>query len=239
MVQFSGVNTAVHEQDFLMQFISQRLNLDPASALQHYLQNGRESAEKLKHIVQNELNLHTPFTMIDFASGYGMVARHYQTVMPQAQVTTCDIHADANAFNHEQFGFDTIQSMSVPEELGIDKQFDVLFTLSFFSHISDGYFFRWLLRLYQMVKPGGHFIFTTHGRVSSNYVLAPNQIAFNADSEQKDLEGQFYGTAYTHPSYVMNQVSQLHAHHPMTIRLYKEAHWWGHQDVFVIHKHAV
>lgn len=229
--------TTVHENDFLLQFIKERGALSSEDALLHYLANGRDSAEKLNRIIQ-DLNVKQPFEFLDFASGYGMVARHYATMIPQARVTTCDIHPEANAFNHEQFGFETIQSQSVPEELRVERQFDVVFTLSFFSHISDAYFSRWLLRLYQLVKPGGYLIFTTHGRVTSNYVLGKNQIIFYPDSEQKDLEGQYYGTAYTHPSYVMDKVSDLHVYSPVRFELFKEGFWWGHQDLYVLGKMA-
>ena len=231
-----SLNTTVHPNDFLFGFIKERTGMSDADVLAHYLENGRTSAEKLNEIIVHDLKMNQPFQMLDFASGYGMVARHYSSVLSQAQVITCDIHAEANAFNQTQFGFETIQSKSVPEELIMDRQFDAVFTLSFFSHISDAYFSRWLLRLYQLVKPGGYLIFTTHGRVTSGYALANGQIIFHPDSEQKDLEGQFYGTAYTHPSYVMSQISDLQAHHPLKIALFKEAHWWEHQDLYVVQK---
>ena len=98
--------TAVHENDFLLQFIKERESLSSEDALSHYLANGRDSAEKLNRIIQ-DLGVKQPFDFLDFASGYGMVARHYATVMPQARVTTCDIHPEANAFNREKFGFET------------------------------------------------------------------------------------------------------------------------------------
>jgi len=57
-------------------------------------------------------------------------------------------------------------SRHVPEDLALGRTFDVVFALSFFSHVPEATFGRWLRALFAGVSEGGILIFTTHGLAS-------------------------------------------------------------------------
>jgi hypothetical protein len=52
--------------------------------------------------------------ILDFASGYGCVSRHFKNVMPSALLTAMDIHENAYHFNKMHFGVDAIVSSVDP-----------------------------------------------------------------------------------------------------------------------------
>ena len=62
-------------------------------AFEHYFANGLESAERIKKIIMGSIPPHgistinpNKFSLSDFASGFGMVNRHFNNVLPQAKV---------------------------------------------------------------------------------------------------------------------------------------------------------
>jgi len=230
-----GVHPFIHPDDFLFSHIgADGKTADPVG---HYFADGRHSAETLRDIIAGERGRDFQhFSLLDFASGYGMVARHYPVVLPHADATTCDIHPPANAFNAEHLPVKTLQSASSPEDLHIEQSFDVVFALSFFSHVSFEAFPKWLGKLYACVKKGGLFIFTTHGSYSSPPThIRPDDHIFIAQSEQKDLDTRLYGITWTSPTYVIRHLKSLETDPvAMKIALFREGHWWDHQDLFVI-----
>jgi hypothetical protein len=78
-------------------------------------------------------------------------------------VTACDIHPEAGAFLREKLGVAAVGSVEVPEKFNLGQRFDVVFALSFFSHLPHSGWRRWLLALAEHTGPDGILIFTTHG----------------------------------------------------------------------------
>jgi hypothetical protein len=114
--------------------------------VRHYFDNGLESARKLAHLTAQFLPEVPRPSILEFASGYGCVTRHLLNVMPHAQVTACDIHPQANSFV-QGLGFDTVASASAPEDFNVGRKFDVVFALSFFTHMPRSTWARWLYAL--------------------------------------------------------------------------------------------
>ena len=232
------VHGLVHPGDYLFHYIRGIRSL--ADPVEEYFSNGRNSANLLRSILFDQLGgfrADRIFSLLDFASGFGMVARHYPIVLPNAVVTTCDIHAEANRFNAANIGTRSLQSTVIPEELSAEGAFDVVFSLSFFSHVSDEFFLRWLSKLYSLVKPGGYLVFTTHGRFSTEKPLPPEGIHFIPQAEQQDLEARYYGTSYVAPSYVIGLLDRLdETPRARSLALFREAYWWSHQDLYVVAK---
>jgi len=239
-----GVHPEIHPDDFLFKFLCDP-NVMPSvqAAIDLYFSDGQNSAQKLRQVLTQKLGMSDePFSLLDFASGYGMVARHYRNAFPKGlDLTTCDIHPEANNFNSARIGCETIQSTSYPEDLKTDRTFDVVFCLSFFSHIGPEYFQRWLIKLYSLVREGGYLVFTAHSRftpVGPGQDLAPGELVFVTDSEQKDLDPNLYGLSYSTPEYVFGALRDIDPRGPEKYRVafYSEAFWWEHQDIYAIAK---
>ena len=136
---------------------------------------------------------------------------------------------------------DTVLSKSNPVDFDLDRQFDIVFALSFFSHMPDRTWGPWLEALFRHVRPGGSLIFTTHGQISreklfnNSFEFSPEGFWFATASEQHDIDTAEYGTTMTSTVYVTRQIFRRLA---SPIALLSEGFWWGHQDVYVVAKLA-
>ena len=79
----------------------------PEAAVLYYFSDGDRSAKLLATLIYENLGFgrDIPFQLLEFASGYGRVTRHWN-MGSDASVTTCDIHAAAVEFNRRELGFD-------------------------------------------------------------------------------------------------------------------------------------
>lgn len=145
----------------------------------------------------------------------------------------CDIHPQAVAFLQKEIGVNALLSAREPEKLVLPMPFDVVFALSFFSHMPGTTWARWLVRLSEAVKPGGILLFTTHGLASRQYLgnpaIPPDGFWFASVSEQKDLPTEDYDSAIVTPEFVKRTMATIPSLDLLTVQ---EAYWWGHQDLY-------
>jgi SAM-dependent methyltransferase len=233
-----GVVPAVHEDDFMWRYIFQSRHLPtPESAVQYYLSDGAKSAQQLKDLIAQYVpsaDSEGRYSLLEFACGYGMVSRHVTSVLGNVDLTCCDIHDNAINFIRERLGEHAVLSAHVPEDVVFNDSFDVVFALSFFSHMPNSTFARWLATLFSAVKPGGILLFTTHGLISAErqgVTIPENGFWFRSESEQKDLEASEYGTTLTTQSYVVDQLATLAG---ASLTDFRSGLWWGHQDLYVV-----
>ncbi len=227
----------IHPNDFIFAFIRDDPTLaDKDRAPQIYLDSGATTANVLRDV----LNQHRPsrqhlFTMLEFASGYGRISRHFRKVIPEADVTACDIHPEAIGFLREM-GIKAELSAGIPEEFNLSRKFDVIFALSFFTHMPRRTWGRWLYALADHLEPQGLLIFTTHGQTSRSVMGNPDLDAdgfwFTPSSEQADLSTAEYGNTITSFDYVYRHVTAT----ALALERFQTA-GWGHQDLYVL-RHA-
>jgi cyclopropane fatty-acyl-phospholipid synthase-like methyltransferase len=228
----------IHEADHIFNFIA-NIPAFPTrpDAVQEYFRNGRESAERLKTLL-SELGGHNePVSLLEFASGYGCVTRHLKLALPSTRIVSCDIHPEAIDFIERTMRIDGLLSRTVPEEANFGGQFDVVFALSFFSHMPKETWGRWLRKLVAGTKPGGLIIFTTHGAKSAEIMSHPpldvEGFWFSPNSEQADLKTADYGTAITSFDFAYSRIALIH---DARLIQFREGFWWRHQDLFVLRR---
>jgi SAM-dependent methyltransferase len=234
-----GVSGAVDPRDWMFWFLYNHANFpNKVDAIDEYFGDGADCAKKLAALIA-ETRPTAGARILEFAAGYGRVTRHLPHAMPEANVLACDIHAEAIAFLRETLGAKARGSVDVPEKFYLDQQFDVVFALSFFSHLPDSSFRRWLVGLAEHTAPGGLLIFTTHGertrKIVGNPAIGPDGFWFKPESEQQDLAGKEYGTTVSLPAYVFAQIAGIPG---MRIVRFQEGFWWEHQDVYVLRRQA-
>jgi SAM-dependent methyltransferase len=236
----------IHSADFIFHFIAQSFPDKPTEAILQYYRNGHYSAKVIAQVVADHAAVQTflgtpwkPARLLDFASGYGCVARHIPRTFPGTELQVADIHPAAMAFNKDLLGFDGALSTTVPEEWAVPAEgFDVIFVLSLFSHLPRQTFTRWLTAICRALKRNGILIFTTHGRVSHRHNLGwipldSDDFGFATRSEQKDLDSQDYGTAVSYPKFVWESIRQQPG---VALTRFQEGFWWRHQDLYVLEK---
>lgn len=231
-----NVNHNIHDADFIFEFLMENpCFLSKEDAINYYFMDGQESAKKLAQYIDGFHYENESLDLLEFASGYGCVTRHLNNVLNNINVTSCDIHNEAIDFLASKLNVSTILSHSIPESFATEEKYDVIFALSFFSHMPKSTWSRWLLSLTNQVNNGGYLIFTTQGFESRKFfgepVLDDEGFWFKSESEQKDLGTDEYGQTIVSKDYVLNVIKQL-----PRIKLieYVEAGWWEHQDVYII-----
>ncbi|HZL41831.1 MAG TPA: methyltransferase [Verrucomicrobiae bacterium] len=235
-----GVSPEVHPEDFIFRFIIAHSGFaSKDAAIQYYFDDGAKSAQKLRKLLAEDCHLDVDtgnLRLLEFASGYGAVTRHLKGALPACRIIGCDIHPEAIRFV-QSLGVEAAQSAPRPEDLHFDTGFDVVFALSFFSHMPKSSFGRWLHKLASVLKPGGHFIFTTHGMISRksfpDWAFDKDGFYFVPFSEQKDLSTAEYGSTVVKPQYVYDQLARIP---DVELVAFHEGFWWEHQDTFVIRR---
>ncbi len=234
-----GVDPHVHLADFVFLYHMDGKDKRPLEdALRVYFEDGRQSAARLTELVREFLPQRPKPRLLEFASGYGCLTRYFVNDPTFFQTTACDIHAEAVDFIRDALGTRAVLSNREPGKLDLGgEQFDVVFALSFFSHIPPTTFAHWLNRLLDAVADGGLLIFTTHGRSGQAAInlqtLGPDGYCFNPISEQKDLPTNEYGTMVVTPYYVLDAIS---GRSDFALKLYRESFWWGFQDIFILER---
>jgi hypothetical protein len=210
------------------------------NAVDAYFTGGQDCARRFAALCREHLQSE-PTTVLEFASGYGRVARHAKHVLPATSWTCSDVHARAVVFNADRLGLASFISPSRPEGWTVEHKFNVVFALSFFSHMPDATFMPWLERLFSTVEPGGILVFTTHGAISLRNMKAGGLDAdfdkdgfyWNTNSDQRDIDSTDYGTSAATLGYVQRASQSLPE---AELIRFQQAFWWSHQDLYVVRK---
>jgi SAM-dependent methyltransferase len=205
-----SVNPEIHGADFMFWVMYEAPGrMDRDSAVSEYFASGRSNALDLTRLLAN----HIPdgeFDLLDFASGYVRVARHFPEVCPRARLTVSDIHPKAIRFAR-RIGLRAVPSTWVPERYR-PGTFDAITTVSFFTHMPRDVWARWLEALSRALKPGGILLFTTHGEAALPHMgvreVEPDGFLFFHHTEQKDLSIEKYGATATMRSFVERAIDQ-------------------------------
>ncbi|MBV9757901.1 MAG: class I SAM-dependent methyltransferase [Alphaproteobacteria bacterium] len=239
-----GVPPAIHSGDFIYEHLlrthrplSEQQNRE--LVIDFYFADGDRSARRLDEVVRR-FHPHAGarrLSLLEFASGYGCVSRHLGRMTDRYDLLACDIHPQAIDFLERRLDVRALLSRSDPADFKPGRQFDVVFALSFFSHIPDRNWGRWVAALFDCVAENGLLIFTAHGRIAHEDVNQPQLDAagywFLALSEQRDLPTDEYGTMIVTPAYAAGRIEACsHA----ALLFFQEGFWWEKQDTYVIRR---
>jgi len=229
-----SVESTVHPKDYVY-YVCLTHRPRVAEGINYYFENGGVSATKLSNIISAlDFPKEQRINLLEFASGYGCVSRHLKK-NPRLQLVSCDIHPEAVDFLQNALGISAMSSVHVPEEFSPPDKYDVVFALSFFSHMPRPTFGRWLRALFRTLTVPGYLVFTTQGRKLLQAMKLvepiPDGFWFARESEQKDLDTDEYGTSIALPEFV---IPELYRQTGGTIVTYKQADWWELQDLWVV-----
>lgn len=184
---------------------------------------------------------------LDFACGFGRTTRFFLQQLDPSKITVSDISADAVEFQMKHFKVDGFNSAALAKDLKCDKKFDLITVNSLFSHLNIEFWTDWLKALTDLLNPGGHILFSTHGRKAYNKRKDDQKAKMERESNTEGfyywpknetlgrLDADYYGTCYVMPDWVRKQVRKnklgkiVASHNPML-------GFMGGQDVYVIKK---
>jgi Methyltransferase domain len=241
-----GVPPEIHAEDLIYQFhlgVQAEPNSDTARAhvTEYYFFDGDRSARQLDALVRKfyPQPVSRRIALLEFASGYGCVSRHLRKMHDRYDVVACDIHTQAIEFLRERLGVNAVPSRHRPADFALDRIFDIVFALSFFSHMPHRTFGGWVAALFSRLSENGLLVFTTHGRTGYSHVgnptLHPEGYWFAPFSEQRDISTEEYGCMVTTPSYVMECIARCPG---AALIFFQESYWWGTQDLYIVRKVA-
>jgi SAM-dependent methyltransferase len=243
----NGISGALSADDYIFWYIYDNMPEDERlGAAIEYLQSGKGVSHfigtlltepRVAEVLAQRPDPDKPISFLDFASGYGRVTRHIPNEVPNTEVFACDIHAEAVAFIRSM-GFQAIQSAHSPDKFDLGRSFDVIFVLSFFTHMPRRTWKPWLDALGRHLKPNGLLIFTAHGEVSQVKMgvaeLERDGFFFHSVSEQRDLDTSEYGNTVTSFEYVYSQIRES----GLKLLQFKQA-GAGHHDLYILHNNAI
>lgn len=231
-----GVESDVHEQDLIYwYFVGASDGAAAKVDVDIYFDDGAQSAVKLANLTSAaDLPKQRKLRLLEFASGYGRASR-YLKKNPLFDLVCCDIHPQAIEFLKEKIGVKTLQSTPSPQRFSTPYKFDVVFALSFFSHMPRTTFGPWLRALFEALDVGGYLIFTTHGWTSASRfnlsTLPPDGFSFSSDTEQKDIDTSEYGCTVAAPEFVFHEIRRQTGSENIS---FQQAGWWNLQDAWVV-----
>jgi SAM-dependent methyltransferase len=125
---------------------------------------GAATSRSVFDAVAPHLSLHANSHVLDFGCGCGRVLVYFKDTA-HCHMTGSDIDGEAIAWckaNLSAFA-DFIQNGARPPLPFADATFDLVYSISVFTHLPEGMQFQWLRELRRVTKPGGYLLLTTRG----------------------------------------------------------------------------
>ena len=88
-------------------------------------------------------------------------------------------------------------------------QFDCVYAISIFTHLSEKLHYAWIEELFRIMKPGGILIFTTHGDVAAKRLLPEEKEKYDSGllvTKSRTKEGKKLFAAYHPPKWVRERL---------------------------------
>jgi SAM-dependent methyltransferase len=198
-----GVNLDIHADDEMYRFFLYTLGYSPEQAAAAYLDSGALLWKTLRQVIAWWFGSPRACRRIlDFASGYGRVARHIAAEMPRGAVWVSDVLAAAVAFQERHLGVQGLVSVSDPEQFATGVDFDCIVVSSLFTHLPPARFAGWLRRLGAALAPGGMLLWSVHDLTLRPDGPPASGIVFEAKSESGKLAADEYGSTWVSEEYV-------------------------------------
>jgi SAM-dependent methyltransferase len=150
-------------------------------------------------------------SFLDFACGYGRFTRFLIREMPPKSIWACDIYSNAIKFQRRYFGVNGIVSVPDPANFPKGQKFDFIFASSFFSHMPETTFARWMETLLGLLTSRGILVFSVHdvSLLPPSVLVPPTGIVFVADSESRTLDKNQYGSTFVNEQFVAGVVHRV------------------------------
>jgi SAM-dependent methyltransferase len=119
----------------------------------------KEQYEKYKGDISSANNI------LDFGCGWGRIIRFFIKDIPSAKIWGCDPEEEMIKICKEQNVYCNFECINpYPPTSFQDSSFDLIYSYSVFSHLSEDLHFRILQEITRILRPGGIYITTTRKR---------------------------------------------------------------------------
>lgn len=172
---------------------------------------------------------------LDFAAGFGRVARFLRRRAPSGLLDASDILPGTTAWNRTQYGIGAFDSATDPADVRFPRRYGLIVVSSLFTHLPAARARQWLARLRETLAEDGTLVVTTHGLAAgfATGVVSPRDVvdgfayAYRNEIEALDLDE--YGSSYVSPE----AFRALLTASGFASSSFRERGLWRLQDVFV------
>jgi 2-polyprenyl-3-methyl-5-hydroxy-6-metoxy-1,4-benzoquinol methylase len=190
-------------------------------------------------------------SILDFGSGHGRVLRALAANFSEAELTAVDSNKRGVDFCAREFGAKPVYSNFALSNLTFDREFDLIWVGSVFTHLSCERWPKLLTLLRSVLTKNGSLVFSTHALEAERRLRDPHALLlFNLESEriakileEHQSEGFGYSDYRRYPGYGVSLSSsewvtrQLRSVGLEPI-LNQETGWDDFQDVWAAEKRS-
>ena len=129
-----------------------------------YAQDGEDTAHELFTRCRPFIS-DAPIDVLEWGCGVARLIRHMPSMPGVASVTGADVNADMIRWNQRHIPGVSFLEIGHDTPTTLDSQsFDLVMAVSVLTHIPGGEHLAWFEEIWRLLRPGGLFLFTTHGR---------------------------------------------------------------------------
>lgn len=145
-----------------------------SKTIRHYYESGIRSYLPIAVMAQHcGVRLYQPIKVLDFGCGVARQLLHFTRRYPAPSYFACDIDATSVGFVARNFPqVDAYCSSFSPPLKYESGMFDMIYSVSIFSHLAPEDHLTWLAELFRITKPGGHCFLTTEGFIALGMMRA-------------------------------------------------------------------
>lgn len=149
--------------------------------------------------------------ILDFGCGCGRVLRNWHS-LPRTRVCGVDYNPTLIEWCRINLPFSEVRTnqLSPPLPYG-DAEFDLVYALSVFTHLTEELQGTWITELSRVVKPGGHLVISTHGESYLHRLNNQERHEWDAGrlvvKNNTKAPGSNMCSAYHPPGYVQNRMA--------------------------------
>jgi SAM-dependent methyltransferase len=192
-----------------------RLRVHGEGNLASFNNTGKLIAVNIESAIQSEsIQLNDHCTILDFGCGCGRVLRWFHRLHEHSSFFGTDIDAEAIAWCKETLaGLGTFARNDFYPSLSFsDEYFDLVYSVSVFTHLPEHMQFAWLKELQRVTKRGGYLVLTAHGEdlfpgTDETQIRSEHGFHYASGHETTGLPG-FYQTSFHSERYIRDRWGQ-------------------------------